>query len=138
MATSCLASSMIIGNDTTKIIPSRVTILPNDGDSFFQQQNENQGYNLLTVFDIPRFNQSVELDPFNAYNIRDECKTDNENSDEPFQLWLTIVIFGCIIGTIIIKNLQNQNPVEPAELKTVPTYDICLEAERKIEDIDQF
>ncbi|EGG24901.1 hypothetical protein DFA_03146 [Cavenderia fasciculata] len=63
-----IASRMIIDNST--IMPSKVTILPDDPLS---QQTDKQGFNVLTTFHIPRFSHSVELDPvFNAVILDDD------------------------------------------------------------------
>ncbi|EGG17041.1 IPT/TIG domain-containing protein [Cavenderia fasciculata] len=64
-----IASRMIIDNST--MMPSKITILRDD--DALSQQIYNQGLNLLTTFNIPRFSESVELDPvFNALILDDD------------------------------------------------------------------
>ncbi|EGG24568.1 hypothetical protein DFA_02811 [Cavenderia fasciculata] len=99
---------MIIDKD--KIIPSKVTILPNNDPLFSSQQMVNQGYNLLTVFDIPQFKQSVELDPsFNAIMVGDDVNSwpdDSEcDTEQEFSLWKVIIIVlcaTCVLVSIIL------------------------------------
>ncbi|EGG24600.1 hypothetical protein DFA_02843 [Cavenderia fasciculata] len=86
-----IASRMIIDNDT--IIPSRVTILPNDDPLF--KQIDNRVYNLLTVFNIPQFCKSVELDPaFNGILLgADQTVGDDSYCEtDPYPKWKIIMI----------------------------------------------
>ncbi|EGG24543.1 hypothetical protein DFA_02786 [Cavenderia fasciculata] len=99
-----IASRMIIDNDT--IIPSRVTILQDD-DPQSKQVNmvEKQEYNMLTAFNVPRFSQSVELDPAFSALILDEKDQINLGDDShcedltQFEKWkiIIIVVFVSII-----------------------------------------
>ncbi|EGG24601.1 hypothetical protein DFA_02844 [Cavenderia fasciculata] len=98
-----IASRMIIDNNT--IISSRVTILPNDDTLFSSQQIDNQGYNLLTVFNIPQFSGSVELDPsFNALIVGDDFNiidSQCDSDEKSFSKWKIITITVCLSFVVI-------------------------------------
>ncbi|EGG24764.1 hypothetical protein DFA_03008 [Cavenderia fasciculata] len=95
-----IASRMVIDNST--IIPSKVTLLTND-DPISQQIWKNRKFNLLTTFHIPRFSQSVELDPvFNALILGDDSNLPYECTEETSDRW-TFIIVAVVLSAALLS-----------------------------------
>ncbi|EGG24922.1 hypothetical protein DFA_03167 [Cavenderia fasciculata] len=124
-----IASRMIIDNSI--IMPSKVTILPDDPLS---QQTDKQGFNLLTTFHIPRFSHSVELDPvFNAVILDDdsalpyECiETTDSLPKVIVSVLLSIFLLSITIVAIIVWKVEpptNRPYREAVEMDPIPNTD---------------
>ncbi|EGG24742.1 hypothetical protein DFA_02986 [Cavenderia fasciculata] len=95
-----IASRMVIDNST--IIPSKVTLLTND-DPVAQQIWKSRKFNLLTTFHIPRFSQSVELDPvFNALILGDDSNLPYECTEETSDQW-TFIIVAVVLSAALLS-----------------------------------
>ncbi|EGG24654.1 hypothetical protein DFA_02898 [Cavenderia fasciculata] len=95
-----IASRMVIDDST--IIPSKVTLLTND-DPVSQQIWKSGGFNILTTFHIPRFSQSVELDPvFNALILGDNSHLPYECTEETTDQW-TFIIVAVVLSAALLS-----------------------------------